>query len=125
MTVDELRRKFPLGATVYYRDIPSATVCGYNVCLPEPEVLIVWWQVEKRYGANKIGQFSVRGRGFSVRPFELDVHEPHASGVGSHCSRTITVYFDPKDSFETERVWRDVTNHRWAIDSRNLHRVLR
>jgi len=131
VTIDELRRKFPLGATVYFKGEPFATVCGYNRFINdsynnEPEVMYLSWKIDKiRYPDRAIGQFTVRSQNFKTRPHELTIYERHFSGIGTRNRRVITVWFDPKTRYEHEVVWRDVTNSKWAIWDTDLHKVVR
>lgn len=131
VTIEELRRKFPLGATIEYKGEPFATVCGYNRFINgsydnEPEVMYVSWKIDKkRYPTNAIGQFTVRSLHFKTRPYELDVHTRHHSGIGSSSYKRITVWFNPADHFAYNKVWKDVTNNRWAIWENDLHKVVR
>jgi hypothetical protein len=129
VTIEELRIKFPLGATVYYKDSPIGTVCGYqrwinNSWDNEPEVLYVNWKIKREY-PSKIGLFTVRSPHFRTKVFELAVSTKHHSGIGAESTRVIFVHFDPKEHYEHEKVWRDVTNQRWAIWENDLHKIVR
>jgi hypothetical protein len=129
ITIEHLRERYPLGATVYYRGNAIGTVCGYNRWINgsydnEPEILYVNWKVARQY-PSKIGQFSARASYYRTIPFYLAVHDHHPSGIGSTNYRKIIVYFNPKDCFVFERVWFDKTNNEWAIWSNDLYKVVR